>query len=86
MPTMSDKLLALVLALAGLAALTFGHVVDGAETAALFAAVAGTAGVVGLQVLGAALHAVLQPGQVLQQAAQTTAAVRVIEAPQAKGE
>jgi hypothetical protein len=57
-----DKFLALALAFAGLAALVFGHLVDGAETAALFVTVAGAAGVVGLQMLAAVIHAVLTSG------------------------
>ena len=56
---MLDKALALVLAVAGLASLVFGHLTDGAETAALFVTVSGAAGVVGLQVLAAVARAVL---------------------------
>lgn len=56
---MLDKALALILAVAGLASLVFGHLTDGAETAALFVTVSGAAGVVGLQVLAAVARAVL---------------------------
>ena len=76
---MLDKALALVLAVAGLASLVFGHLTDGAETAALFVTVSGAAGVVGLQVLAAVARAVLtqQVPQVPTQTPATPAANEV---------
>jgi len=75
---MLDKALALLLAVAGLAALVFGHLTDGAETAALFVTVSGAAGTVGLQVLTAVARAVLQ-GQVTATPAASPATPTVSE-------
>lgn len=88
MITIYDKFLALILAMAGLAALVFGHLVDGAETAALFAAVGGTAGVIGLQMLAAVIHAVIAQsgaGQAVAAVAEIDHPVTTIPAPPKQG-
>ena len=54
--TLVDKLMSLVLALAGTAGLVIYHVSDGAQTVCMFIAVAGATGVVGMQVVSAILH------------------------------
>ena len=55
MVTAYDKILAAILSLSGLASLVVFHATDGAQTVSMFLAVSGAAGVVGLQILGAAL-------------------------------
>jgi hypothetical protein len=70
-----DKLLALLMCVSGLGSLVFGHLVDGAEIAAILVTIAGATGVVGLQVVQAVLKAMaagLTAAQTVQ--AQTPAA------------